>query len=183
MFKQQKKSIKFEFPNEKLQDILKASRVWWNKLDPDGTLECSMQKFVKFLHEKKIIEKDNEVKQLLEQTMGIKKVEMNGTIKQTTFSSIINKVFMRSGIINVYYYMRKITERDYNEEDESKCRKGSYLETDVGTDLKNGMLYLLKYQRTILMNGLRGKKKDLGVNPQQIMKTLHEKFTKSKLTK
>lgn len=72
--------------------------------------------------------------------------------------------------------MRKITERDYDdEEDKNKCRKGTYLESDVGTDLKNGMLYLLKYQRSILMNGLRGKNKDIGVDPNYIIRALYDK--------
>lgn len=66
---------------------------------------------------------------------------------------MFHKVFLWANLMNIYYYLRKMTERD-NEEDKIKTTK-EISKTPIGSEIQNGLLYVLKYQRKLVFSGIR----------------------------
>jgi len=61
------------------------------------------------------------------------------------------KAFLRGAIMNIYYYLRKIQDRDLGDADMISG------ETTTGSGIENGLLNVLKYQRSLVIGGLRSK--------------------------
>lgn len=53
--------------------------------------------------------------------------------------------------MNIYYYLRKIQDRDLGDADMISG------ETTTGSGIENGLLNVLKYQRSLVIGGLRSK--------------------------
>jgi len=65
--------------------------------------------------DKGIVSKTFEVTKLLKSTIGAKCSD--GRIKYTQFKLMFTKAFLRSALMNIYYFVRKLTDRDYTEDE------------------------------------------------------------------
>ena len=160
-FKQRKQSLKFEFPNERVTDFLQIVDEWWNEVDVKKAKEISMRDFCRLIINKGVVSKAFEVIKMIKSTIRIK-ISADGFIKHSQFQQIFVRVYMRAVLMNIYYYLRKMTERD-NEDDKMELAK-KINGSEIGSEIKNGLLYVLKYQRKLVFGGIRLQDKNLGVD-------------------
>ena len=149
---------------------------WWKEIDQWNSQEATLADFTNLMIKLKIIDKDYEVKELLKQSIGIKPPTSN-LIKETQFRQILHKAYLRGALMNMYYYMRKVTQRDYTNEvtQESQKKIQGYSDSNISTELFNGMLYSLKYQRNLILGGMRKKKQKTSVDFNYVIKKLQAK--------
>lgn len=114
IFKQKRETIHFEYPNEKITECIEAASLWWSKYDPLYSRELREDKFVKMMIEHKVITQHYDLPKLLKSTIG-QKVPNDGKIKKSQFDLMITKACIRAALMNIYYYLRKLTDRDYTD--------------------------------------------------------------------
>jgi len=61
--------------------------------------------------DKRIVNKNFDIAKLLKSTIGAK--IHDGRVKYSQFVLMFAKAFLRSALMNIYYFVRKLTERDY----------------------------------------------------------------------
>lgn len=168
-FKQRKQALQFDFPNERCTDLLEIVDGWWNEVDVKKAKEISMRDFCKLIITKGVVSKAFEVIKMIKSTIRIK-IPADGMIKHSQYQQIFVRVYMRSVLMNIYYYLRKMTERD-NEDDQMELAK-KINGTEIGSEIKNGLLYVLKYQRKLVLGGIRQQQKNLGVDRQELLRNI-----------
>jgi len=121
---------------------------WWASIDPLQAREVPMLAFCELMVQKDVVTKAFEVTSMIKSTIGEK---VTGTITYSQFQRIFGKAFLRGGMMNIYYYLRKIQDRDLGD---ANMISG---ETVIGSGIENGLLNVLKYQRSLVIGGLRSK--------------------------
>lgn len=120
---------------------------WWHELDPNNLREVDKQTFSRYLLKKKIIRKELEVDRLLKSMIG--ETIQDGTVKKTQFIKCFTKVILKAAILNIYYYA---------------CNNAK-----IGDEVMPATLKVLKFQRDLLIGGLRNEEEKLGVNCKQVV--------------
>ena len=110
-FKRKKQTIKYEFPNEKISDFLEVMQEWWDSVDTTQQKQMGMHEFSALMVEKGIVSKTFEVIRMVKTTIG-EKIGQTGIIKYSQFQKIFARAFLRGALMNIYYYLRKITDRE-----------------------------------------------------------------------
>lgn len=80
-------------------------------------------------------------------------------IKYSQYQKVFAKAFLKGAVMNIYYYMRKIAERSSGEEP--------------------NLLTLLKYQRGLVIGGLKKREKTFGVDGQNVVQCLFNRRNNS----
>ena len=95
---------------------------WWDSIDTTQQKQMGMREFSALMVEKGIVSKTFEVMRMVKTTIG-EKISQDGIIKYSQFQRIFARAFLRGALMNIYYYLRKITDRDGIEQ--SKGAEGS----------------------------------------------------------
>ena len=66
--------------------------------------------------DKGIVTKNFEIAKLLKSSIGIK-IPSNNKIKLSQYKLIFAKAYLRAALMNIYYYLRKLTDRDFEEDE------------------------------------------------------------------
>lgn len=169
-FQLKKQTITFQFPNEKLVDYEETIENWWKAIDVNLSKEITLLQFSKLMIDKGIVTKNFEIAKLLKSSIGIK-IPSNNKIKLSQYKLIFAKAYLRAALMNIYYYLRKLTDRDFEEDETIAKQQGKSGLTDsaISTQLQNGLLYVLKYQRNLVLGGLRKKRQSLGIDSKPII--------------
>ena len=150
IFDKQIQGAAFKFPNEKLVEQMNLINSWWSALDTKNLLEIPKKAFAQFLFSKKIINKELEVDRVLKAM--IDEQIHDGTVRKTQFLKCLSRVILKAAIMNIYYYA------NYNYK--------------IGDEVVPPTLKVLKFQRELLIGGLKNQEEKLGVDCRNVVKGL-----------
>lgn len=157
-FKMRKQSLKLRYPNHRMSLMVEALENWWKKIDPALQLFVPVQSFADFMQKKGIVGKSHDTPRMIKKVIG-DKMDIEGTIYQSQFMRIFQKVLVRSALTNVLYFIKKISNRDGTD----TFPADPVVQTDKTGDEQpllrkadaNHILYLLKLQRTLALSCLK----------------------------
>ena len=147
----QAKGTNFEFPNEKLTSQVELVNKWWATLDEKSCREISKKELASFLLRKKIIRKELEVDRLFKSMTGENITD--GLVRKSQFIKCFTRVILKAAILNIYYYAQ------YN--------------AKIGEEIIPPTLKVLKFQRDLLVGGLKNEPERLGVDCKSVVKGLY----------
>lgn len=151
VFSKQGKGVEFKFPNEKLVDQMALINEWWSStLDPTNLREVGKREFAHFLMTKGILKKELEVDRLIKAM--IDETIHDGMVKRTQFIKCFTRVILKAAIMNIYYYA------NHN--------------SKIGDEAVPPTLKVLKFQRDLLIGGLKNQDEKLGVDCRNVVKGL-----------
>ncbi|CDW80952.1 UNKNOWN [Stylonychia lemnae] len=137
----------FKFPHEKLINQVELLNEWWSLLDTNFQKEISKKAFAKFLLEKKLIKKEIEIDRVIK--VMINEFLVDGTVKKTQFIKLFTKAILKGAIMNIYYYCKYVG--------------------NSGDDIVPTHLKVLKFQRNLLIGGLKNQQEMLGVDCNNVI--------------
>eukprot|EP00347_Sterkiella_histriomuscorum_P014194 403361809 len=137
----------FKFPNEKLINMVDLVNEWWLQLDSMHQKEITKKDFAKFLLDKKLLRKEIEIDRVIK--VLINEPLLEGTLKQSQFIKLFTKAILKGAIMNIYYYCNFVGR--------------------AGDDIVPTHLKVLKFQRSLLIGGLKNEQEMLGVDCNNVI--------------
>ena len=129
---------------------------WWHEVDPDQQNYVKIPQLRDFLKRKRIILRDSELKLILKRAIS-KDDPKTDAIRQSQFFKIFAPSMLRGAIINIFDYVQALTRHE------------------MGRDTNDGqMIKVLKFQRDLVMGGLKSQHDVGGVDAQNTVLRLEE---------
>lgn len=140
----------FKFPNEKLVSQVDLVNRWWAKLDLTNSREITKREMASFLLEKGIIRKELEVERLFKAMTG--DTIADGYVRKSQFIKCFTRVILKAAILNIFFYAKH--------------------NAKIGDEIVPQTLKVLKFQRDLLIGGLKNQPEKLGVDCRSVVKGL-----------
>lgn len=130
--------------------------LWWREVDSVHSLEAPIKEFSDLMQRKGIVAKSFETVRMIKLTIG-DKVEPEGLIRHSQFMRLFARPLLRAALANVYYYIKKIANRDGTDSwpSDAVATAGGDDKAATRRDGDSHILYVLKLQRSLALSGLK----------------------------
>lgn len=156
-FKQKRQKLKLTFPNQRMSLLLRALELWWREVDTTHALEAPIKEFSELMQRKGIVAKSFETVRMIKLTIG-DKIEPDGVIRYSQYMRLFARPLLRAALTNVYYYIKKIANRDGTDSWPSGAvalAGGSGEGQGAPRAHESHILYVLKLQRSLALSGMK----------------------------
>lgn len=150
--------MQLTFPNHRVSQFLGVLEAWWREVDLTHALEVSIKDFSELMLRKGVVAKSFETVRMIKLTIG-DKIEPEGCIRHSQYMRLFARALLRAALTNVYYYIRKIANRDGTDtlpSDEAGLSAAAG--GNAGAPRRtaaSSILYVLKLQRSLALSGMK----------------------------
>ena len=106
LFLYSKKKPIMHFPNEKITDLAAVAEEWWLSIDKEKQKKILVKDFTNLLIKQGVISKSFEFVRMMK-TILHEDVDIDGEISLNQASKLFARVYLRSALINLLYFIKK----------------------------------------------------------------------------